>query len=132
MAVVNELWCLNNPDEAIAWYRKLAAMDNDLSAVYTGLYGEFAIQYTLGRWKQAIETGERLLDKIPYMGGKNVGFKHIAGEMMPTIEGDIGNAQKELDRTGKTMREPGATQAAAPVQPAATETQSHAAGKTQP
>jgi hypothetical protein len=69
MAVLNDFWCLNRPKEALRWYGKLAAMEADRSAVYTGLYGIFRINYTLGQWEQAISAGELLLDKIPCLYG---------------------------------------------------------------
>ena len=93
MAVMND-WCLNRPDEAIAWYRRLAALKSDLSAVYTGLYGEFKIHYALSHWDQAIETGERLLDEVPCLGGRDVAI----GGSAATVESSIITARQKRDR----------------------------------
>ncbi len=97
MAVLNDFWCLNRPDEAIAWYRRLSTLKSNLSSVYTGLYAEFRINYALGRWDQAIETGEYLLDQVPCLGGR----RGAAGGTMSTVETFIGNAREKRDRTAK-------------------------------
>ncbi len=65
MALLHDFWCLDRPEEALAWYDKLSTMDDNPSAIYTGLYAKFRMSYTLRRWEQAIAAGELLLDKVP-------------------------------------------------------------------
>ena len=84
MAVLHDFWCMDRPDQSLAWYRKLAALDSDLSAVYTGRYAEFRINYTLGRWEQAIAAGDRLFDEVPCLGGQGVGG--LSGGMAAVVE----------------------------------------------
>jgi hypothetical protein len=87
MAVLNESWCLNRPDDALAWYRRLSALKSNPSAVYAGLYGEFRINYTLGRWDQVIHAGESLLEEIPCLGGRGRGVGGMATMLETFIEG---------------------------------------------
>jgi hypothetical protein len=100
MAVLNDFWCFNRPDEAITWYRRLSALESNLSAVYTGLYGEFRINFTLGRWEEAIQTGECLLNKVPCLGGRGVG----SPEMASTVESFIASAREKRDRAAQKAK----------------------------
>jgi tetratricopeptide (TPR) repeat protein len=105
MAVLHDFWCLNRPDQAMAWYRKLSALESDRSALYTGLYGEFRIHYALGQWDQAVDSGERLLDKIPVPGGRRTaGYSSVA----LTIESFMRDArQKRNNPSAKAERTAG-------------------------
>lgn len=87
MAVLHDFWCLDQPDESLRWYRRLSAMEGDPSAIYTGLYGEFRINYTLKRWNAAIAAGERLLEEIP----------HLYGGMTTTVERFLEYARKHRE-----------------------------------
>ncbi len=69
MAALNDVSCLNRPEDAMTWYRKLAAMETDPSAMYTGLCGEMRMNYELHRWDDALKSAERLLQKVPCPAG---------------------------------------------------------------
>lgn len=94
MAVINDFWCLNRPKEALRWYGKLADMESNFSAVYTGLYGVFRINYTLRQWEQAISAGELLLDKIPC----------LYGGMTSEVERFMEYARKNRDKAARKPR----------------------------
>ncbi len=66
-------------------------MEADPSAVYTGLYGEFRVHYTLKRWDDAIAAGERLLEEIP----------HLYGGMTPEVERFLQYARKHKQDSTK-------------------------------
>ena len=96
MAVLHDFWCLDQPDESLRWYRRLSAMEADPSAVYTGLYGEFRIHYTLKRWDEAIAAGERLLEEIP----------HLYGGMTPEVERFLEYARKQREEEVRQIGKP--------------------------
>lgn len=91
MATLYEPWCLNRPDEAILWYRRLASLDQNRSAVYTGLFGEFRVHFALKRWEQVATTGERLLGEVPCLGGQSPG----SGSMTLYIEQLLDEARQK-------------------------------------
>jgi tetratricopeptide (TPR) repeat protein len=96
MAVLHDFWCLDQPDESLRWYRRLSAMEGDPSAIYTGLYGEFRINYTLKRWDQAIAAGERLLEELP----------HLYGGMTPEVERFLEYARKRKEESARQTIRP--------------------------
>jgi ABC-type lipoprotein export system ATPase subunit len=57
-------------------------------AVYTGLYGEFRINFTSARWDEAISTGEHLLEQVPC----------LADRMTQEVELFIGHARMNRDK----------------------------------
>ncbi len=91
MAKLHESWCLDQPDESLRWYRRLSALEADPSAIYTGLYGEFRINYTLKRWDAAIAAGDRLLEDIP----------HLYGGMTTTVERFLEYARKRKEESAR-------------------------------
>ena len=119
MAVLHDFWCMDRPDQSLAWYRKLAALDSDLSAVYTGTYAELRINYTLGRWEQAIAAGDRLLDEVPCLGGQGVGG--ISGGMAAVVELFQGYARENRGKDAATAAPDGHLSPKGKAKPARTD-----------
>jgi hypothetical protein len=90
MAVLHDFWCLNRPEEAMKWYGRLAKLQDDKSAVFTGLYGVFRITYTLDRYDQAIAAGNRLLDEVPCMYAH---MRHTVERFMTYARRNMAKAQ---------------------------------------
>ncbi|MDY0165015.1 MAG: hypothetical protein RBS80_00640 [Thermoguttaceae bacterium] len=96
MAVLHDFWCLDRPDESLRWYRRLSAMEADPSAIYTGLYGQFRIHYTLKQWDHAITAGERLLEEVP----------HLYGGMTSEVERFLEYARKHQQEDAQQITKP--------------------------
>ena len=62
MGLVHEPYCLNQPDKAIEYYGKLATMDDNPSAAFTGLVHQYRLQIEAKRYAEALRIG-RLIER---------------------------------------------------------------------
>ena len=88
-ARVFEFHCLNQPQEAIKYYRALSALKDAPEAVHEGLLGVFRVNYALKEWSQAVEAGEQLLAAFPRL------TSNMDGELGRTLAAARREMQKQ-------------------------------------
>ena len=62
---LNDDWCTNRPDDARGYYRRLAAMEDNADACFSGHYMEFLMLGREKQWKELIELGDRIAGRFP-------------------------------------------------------------------
>lgn len=65
MGFVHDAESLNELDEAMKYYSRLAAMENNPSARMTGLRAQFTVLLCQKKWKQATDVGETFEKEFP-------------------------------------------------------------------
>jgi hypothetical protein len=59
-----DLWCTNQPDEALKYYRRLSDL-NDPGASFSGMYLQLNLLRKLQRWPEALAAAEEILAAFP-------------------------------------------------------------------
>ncbi|KKK79130.1 hypothetical protein LCGC14_2836600, partial [marine sediment metagenome] len=62
MGIVHDAACLNRPDEALKYYRRLAGLKGNPSAVLTGLYLQYQCHWSAGDLDSALDACQKALD----------------------------------------------------------------------
>ena len=57
--------CLNQPDEAMKYYRRLAAVEGDPSATFSGMRLCLAMFIARGQWQDAAALSQAILEQFP-------------------------------------------------------------------
>ena len=61
---LHDLWCSNQPDEALKYYRRLSDV-NDPAASFSGMYLRLVLLRKLQRWPEALAAAEEILAAFP-------------------------------------------------------------------
>lgn len=62
---LHDAWCTNRPDEARRYYGRLAAMEANPDACFSGLYMAFTMLAREKKWAELIELGDRICGRFP-------------------------------------------------------------------
>jgi len=65
MGLLHESCCLNEPEKAMEYYARLAAMDNNPCVALAGLAHQYRMLLTAGRAKEALEVGRDIERRYP-------------------------------------------------------------------
>jgi len=65
MGLLHESCCLNEPEKAMEYYARLAAMDNDPCVALAGLAHQYRMLHAAGRAKEALEIGRDIERRYP-------------------------------------------------------------------
>lgn len=66
-AYLYDRWCLNQLDEAVGFYRRMAELRGNPAASLTGLFGWFEILAAREQWQAAYDLSDRILKEQPRM-----------------------------------------------------------------
>ena len=86
MALLHEPCCLNQPDKAMEYYAKLAAMKDNPPAVLAGLSHQCRLQAEAGRFAQARELLKTLQARFPRNSNEEA-FTRLAAWLDEKIKG---------------------------------------------
>ena len=62
---LHDAWCTDRPDEARRYYGRLAGMEDNRNACFSGLYMEFEMLARGKKWKELIGAGDRICARFP-------------------------------------------------------------------
>ncbi len=62
---LHDAWCTNRPDEARRYYGRLAAMEANPDACFSGLYMEFTMLKREKKWAELLELSDRICGRFP-------------------------------------------------------------------
>ena len=65
MGLVHEPCCLDQPDKALQYYARLAAMDNDPCVALAGLAHQYRVLFAAGRAVEALQVGRDIERRYP-------------------------------------------------------------------
>ena len=65
MGLLHDRDCLNRPDDAIEYYRRLAESRDDPSAAFTGMYLWTCVLRDQGQWKETLQSCDKILQLYP-------------------------------------------------------------------
>ena len=65
MGFLRDRNCLNRPEEAIQWYRRLAAVEGDRSASFMGMYSWLCVLQDRRQWQETLDLSEKTLQLYP-------------------------------------------------------------------
>lgn len=65
MALLHESCCLNQPDKAMEYYERLAAIEGNPSAAFTGLVHQYRIHINDKRYAEALRVGKLIQERYP-------------------------------------------------------------------
>jgi tetratricopeptide (TPR) repeat protein len=68
MGFLHDRSCLNRPDEAIEYYRRAAALEDDPIASYSGMYLWVCVLKNRRQWKETVDLCEKILQRYPGLG----------------------------------------------------------------
>ncbi len=87
LGYVNDLWCANRPEKALEYYRRLAELESNPRASYTGMYHRLALLQSQKRWPEALEAVEEINQTFsgqlnPFAQRRlEASWKHIIGQL---------------------------------------------------
>ncbi len=68
MGFLHDRECLNQPDEAIKYYRRAAALEDNPVASYSGMYFWACVLHDRQQWKETLDLCEKILAALSGAG----------------------------------------------------------------
>ena len=73
MGYLHDLWCMNRPETALEYYHRLAKLESDRNASFTGMYRRFVLLRTLKRWSETLATIDEITGQFPRLHERQQG-----------------------------------------------------------